>query len=134
MAEQSAANAVLPSPAWNSAAGICDVRPSAPAADAEQGLHRALIIERVHRYGWALDEKRDDLLADCFSPGGIWEGTVMGGPMIGPVIGRDEIVSWLSGLSVDQDDQRRHSFSNLVVEFLSPTTAVAHAYVLLLIS
>jgi ketosteroid isomerase-like protein len=97
----------------------------------EQALDRLLIAERVYRYGWAYDEKDRELLADCFTEDGVWEGSIMGQTSVGPFEGREAIVEWLAAFWDEQDDQRRHIFTNVIVQDLAADTAVAHAYLLL---
>jgi hypothetical protein len=105
------------------------------AQQADEGPARAadrvMIAERVHRYGWGYDERDRELLADCFTEDGVWEGSVMGGEAVGPFTGRDAVVEFLVGFWAIQTDQRRHIFTNVVVDELGPSEAVAHAYLLL---
>jgi hypothetical protein len=90
-----------------------------------------MIGERVHRYGWGYDERDPGQLADCFTADGVWEGSIMGADQVGPFVGRDAVVAFLAGFWDVQTDQRRHIFTNVVVDDLTGTTATAHAYLLL---
>lgn len=87
-----------------------------------------MIAERIHRYGWGYDERNVDMLGDCFTDEGVWEGSLMGGDRVGPYRGRSEVVAFLTDFWKIQDDQRRHIFTNIVVEFSTADRAVAHAY------
>jgi ketosteroid isomerase-like protein len=97
----------------------------------ELALDRILVAERIYRYGWAYDEKDPGLLADCFTEDGVWEGSIMGQVDVGPFEGRAAIAEWLGAFWDEQDDQRRHIFTNVIVQDLTADTAVAHAYLLL---
>jgi len=84
---------------------------------------RAMIVERVHRYGWAFDERRREALASCFAENAVWEGNVQGAEPVGPIHGRDAIVTWLAGFWDRQEDQRRHLMPSVVVDRQTATTA-----------
>jgi hypothetical protein len=93
-----------------------------------------LVIERVARYCWAYDERRADLLADCFTADGIWEGNVLDKVPIGPFTGRERILKWLTEFWPHQHDQRRHMLLNNLVESLDAGNAVTLSYLLLMSS
>ena len=120
-----------PQPAWASQAG--QVRVQAMGADRDPGraADRIMIGERIHRYGWGYDERNADLLADCFTTDGVWEGSIMGADGVGPFEGRQAVVAFLTEFWTVQTDQRRHVFTNVIVDALTETTAVAHAYLVL---
>jgi SnoaL-like domain len=96
-----------------------------------EAIDRALIAERVFRYGWAYDERNPELLGDCFTEDGVWEGSVMGLEIVGPFEGRSAIIDFLASFWDFQRDQRRHIFSNVIIDELTDSKAVAHAYLLL---
>ena len=120
-----------PEPAWARAAGHAQVRPLGADDDPGRAADRIMIAERIHRYGWGYDERDRDLLADCFTADGVWEGNIMGGDRVGPFEGREAVVSFLADFWAIQTDQRRHIFTNVVVDDLAADRAVAHAYLLL---
>ena len=120
-----------PDPAWATSTGLVQVKALQADSDARRGLDRVLIGERIHRYGWGYDERQREQLADCFTEDGVWEGSIMGGDQVGPYEGRDTIVSFLTDFWAIQTDQRRHIFTNVVVDDLTSTSAVAHAYLML---
>lgn len=96
-----------------------------------RALDRIEIAERIYRYGWGYDEKDPELLGDCFTEDAVWEGNIMGQNPVGPFEGREKIVEWLGAFWDEQDDQRRHIFTNVIVQDLTDDTATAHAYLML---
>lgn len=127
----SASSASSPVPAWANATGRILLKTlRGPHADGE-AIDRTLIAERIYRYGWAYDERDRALFADCFVDDSVWEGNVMGGTPVGPFVGREAIVEWNTAFWNEQDDQRRHIFSNVIVDDLDGLHATAHAYLLL---
>lgn len=116
-------------PGWAHFTGAIELGAGAGHADSEA---RQLVVERVARYCWAYDERRDDLLADCFTDDGIWEGNVLDKIEIGPFETRKGIVDWLTGFWPHQHDQRRHMLLNNIVESLDATSAVTFSYLLLM--
>jgi hypothetical protein len=120
-----------PEPGWARACGHARVHAQGADDDGGRAADRVLIAERVARYGWGYDERDRALLADCFTEDGVWEGSVMGGEAVGPFEGRDVVVEFLTGFWAIQTDQRRHIFTNVVVDELNAVDAVAHAYLLL---
>jgi hypothetical protein len=121
-----------PIPSWARTAGHARLRPPSAGDQGPEGaLARCLVAECVARYAWAYDERDATALADCFTPDGVWEGSLLGLQPIGPYEGRAAVVSFLSGFWQEQPDQRRHVFSNLVVDVEATDRASAHAYLVL---
>ena len=117
-----------PAPAWAHAHGVIDLR---SGGDCDP-LTRARLSERLHRYCWSFDERRADLLSDCFTADASWAGNVMGETRVGPLVGRSAVVDWLTGFWPYQRDQRRHVVANFIVEQCEPDSATCLAYLLLL--
>jgi hypothetical protein len=120
-----------PSPAWARSDGRVRLQPMGLDPESSRAIDRALIAERIHRYGWGYDERHRESLADCFTADAVWEGNVMGHQPVGPVEGREAVVDWLAEFWDQQQDQRRHIFTNVIVDELTGSSAVAHAYLLL---
>ncbi len=118
-------------PGWAHYSGALDMGTGVSQADPDAAR---LVIERVARYCWAYDERRADLLADCFTQDGIWEGNVLGKVPVGPFAGRERTIEWLTGFWPHQHDQRRHMLLNNLVESLSGDSAVTLSYLLLMSS
>jgi hypothetical protein len=119
-------------PAWAHGTGLVQLRSEAdrsvsPALDPRQSLQ-----EVIHRYCWAFDERRADLLGECFTEDGTWEASVMGETRVGPFDGQAQVQEWLSRFWDHQRDQRRHLILNFIVEDLHEDRATALAYLLLM--
>lgn len=120
-----------PQPAWATTADHVQTKALAADEDSSRAADRALIAERVHRYGWGYDERNRSQLAECFTTDGQWEANIMGVDRIGPFEGRDAVVDFLTEFWAEQTDQRRHIFTNVIVDDLAGDGAVAHAYLTL---
>jgi uncharacterized protein (TIGR02246 family) len=124
-------HALRPEAGWATQRGHVRMGRQEPATGPVEAIDRLLVAERIARYGWAYDERDPAALADCFTEDGVWEGLLMGRDAVGPFTGRSAIVDFLAEFWQTQTDQRRHMFSNVVVEDISPAAATAHAYLLL---
>lgn len=104
-----------PVPAWAHVTGILDLAP----AEVWGRIPALLVAEAqqaINRYGWAFDERREDVLRGIFTEDAVWEASVMNETPVGPFEGRDAVLGWLSRFWTVQRDQRRHAFSNFIVE------------------
>ncbi|KOV57743.1 nuclear transport factor 2 family protein [Streptomyces sp. MMG1121] len=120
-----------PAPGWATAAGLLGFAAygGSAATDAGSAADRLLIAERIARYGWAYDEHDQAALAECFTADATWRGTIMGEIEIPAKHGAENIAAQEADLWPKQGDQRRHLFTNHVIE-LSGDEATAHAYML----
>lgn len=123
-----------PQPAWARERGHTKLAPALAADAAPTAPDRDLVAERIARYGWSYDERDATALGECFTDDGVWQGNLMGTQEIGPFTGRQAIVEFLTGFWGEQADQRRHVFTNVVVDSLVGDRATAHAYLILLAS
>jgi hypothetical protein len=123
-----------PAPAWAREGGHTKLAPAVSAEAAGSAVDRLLVAERIARYGWCYDERDREGLEETFAEDGIWEGRIMGTEQVGPFEGRAAIVDFLTGFWNEQTDQRRHVFTNVVVDALEADRASAHAYLQLLAS
>lgn len=127
-------NSPLKLPAWGHHCGMISLGEAIVPVDARAVADRSLFSERIVRYCWAYDERQLDLLADCFTEDGVWEGNVLGEIPIGPFTGRGAIRKWLSEFWPHQRDQRRHMILNTIVEAQTGHTASTLSYLLLMSS
>lgn len=121
-----------PAPAWAHRTGVVALRTEAERSVSPPLDPRSALQEVIHRYCWAFDERRADLLRECFTEDGTWEASVMGETRVGPFLGQDQVQEWLSRFWDHQRDQRRHMILNFVVEDLQADRATALAYLLLM--
>jgi len=121
----------LDGPGWGHRSGLLDLRPADPAT-APTDADRAALIERCARYAWGFDERRADLLEDCFTEDTTWSGQVAGGGRIGPHRGRTAVLEFMTGFWLRQHEQRRHLLLNHVIAMTDPNEAVVHSYHVLL--
>ena len=116
-----------PRQAWAHADGLMSLRPNQPVTPG-QVLDRLMIHEAFARWGIAWDEGCLEVVRSVFVDNGklvIVEGSAT--PIV-TLVGHDEIVAHVSKTRDVQADQRRHAMSNIVIEELTPTRAVALAY------
>jgi hypothetical protein len=118
-------------PAWGHASGLLALEVAAKV-DLAAVPDRILLADRMSRYSWAFDERRVDLLADCFTDDATWEAHLMGRSVIGPFSGRDAVVDYMSSFWTHQVDQRRHMIMNVVVQNQSANDATVLSYHLLM--
>lgn len=118
-----------PQPAWAHSTEVltlCAITPPVQMSVRDQ------VVERLHRYCWAFDERQPGLLENCFTTDAVWEGFVMGETDVGPHVGRDAVMKYLTDFWIHQRDQRRHVVSNMILERLDENSATLLAYLLLL--
>jgi uncharacterized protein (TIGR02246 family) len=120
-----------PTPGWARSCGHVRLQPPRATDRPDPAIDRLLVAERIARYGWSYDERDREALAECFTPDGVWEGLIMGRDPVGPAEGREAIADFLVAFWEQQGDQRRHVFTNLVVDELAPAHATVHAYIVL---
>jgi hypothetical protein len=120
-----------PTPGWARSCGHVHLQPPRATDRTDPATDRLLIAERIARYGWSYDERDREALAECFTEDGVWEGLLMGRDRVGPVAGHEAIADFLGEFWQEQSDQRRHVFTNVVVDGLAPENASAHAYLVL---
>jgi len=118
----------FPVPGWGHSTGHLQMRIPRRPSEQSIAIERALIAERVSRYGWSFDERRADLLSDCFTEDAVWEGSIAGEEALGPFVGREVIMSFMTDFWVTQRDQRRHMIVNTIIEEQDETAALAQAY------
>jgi hypothetical protein len=123
--------ATAPAPGWGAAHGFIALDTTPTNRFAGSDLATYLINERISRYGWAFDERRADLLAECFTEDAEWSGNIGGVDVVDPVRGRSEIVAWLSEFWPRQLDQRRHHMMSVSLSVSSPESATAISSLLL---
>lgn len=121
-----------PVPGWSRTLGLSNVGPAPANPGSDPGVDRVLIMDRIFRYAWSFDERNLEGIGECFTENGVWEGWIEGTEHVGPFNGRAAIMQFMGDFFPHQVDQRRHVFSNILIDDLTATSAQAHAYLLLM--
>jgi hypothetical protein len=101
----------------------------APAGGVSPQDHIA-ISDVVHRYAWALNHLRADILEELLVPDASFKGS-FAGDREWAVDGAGAIAEWLVGYMSEVGIQRRHYVTNLLVEWHGAASATAIAYFLI---
>jgi hypothetical protein len=114
-------------PAWGRSGGHFSLGASRPDL-ARSVAEPQEIVEVIHRYGMAYDERDLEVLRSTLADDATWQGTI-GGEPLPKVEGGDAIVTWLAGIMEGQRDQRRHLVVNPVIEDLARDSARIVTYI-----
>ena len=115
--------------AWAHKEGLVELTPLA-AGDWTPGAVQARlqIAETFYRFAIGHDEARLDVVLSCFTPDGSFAVSQGHAAPFTMHHGRAEIEAALANVIGQQNDQRRHLMSNIVIEELTATTAHVVAY------
>lgn len=117
-----------PSRFWAHAGGHLDLKPlGAVPITVEQLLDRTLINEAFHRFAYAHDENRMDVLLSCFTDDAEFSGS-HGAEVFFTVHGTEAIAQRLGPNIPQLYGQRRHCITNITIEEMSESEASAIAY------
>ena len=119
-------------PSWGHIDEVIHLNHDQTLVSKEMLADRILIAERMHRYGWAFDERQEEALSECFTESATWQASIMGTSTIGPFKGKSEIINFMKGFWPNQLDQRRHNITNVIVESQSEKAASVMAYLVLM--
>jgi len=120
---------------WAHRAGLIDL--GTASSDIPRTLaaeDRIAIQELFARYAIAYDERRMDILRDCFTDDGIYQ-VQMGAQVLARFEGADQAVAGMGSVMQEQGPaQRRHLMTNLVLEPVGDgvVSAVAYAAVIVM--
>jgi hypothetical protein len=119
-----------PAPAgWAERTGRYDLGTTTPAETLGSPDHLA-ITDVIHRYAWALNHLRADVIETLLVPDASFKGS-FAGDREWAVDGAPEIAEFLVGYMREVGIQRRHFVTNLLVQWEGPTSATAIAYFLI---
>ena len=119
-------------PSWGHIDEVIHLNHDQTLVSKEMLADRILIAERMHRYGWAFDERQEEALSECFTESATWQASIMGTSTIGPFNSKSEIINFMKGFWPNQLDQRRHNITNVIVENQSEKAASVMAYLVLM--
>jgi hypothetical protein len=118
-----------PQQAWAHREGLVRMRPLEAASWTPGAVTARLqIAETFYRFAIGHDESRIDVLRSCFAADGVLEVAQGHAEPFTTHRGRQVIGDALAHIIGQQDDQRRHLISNIVVEHLGAASARALAY------
>ena len=125
----------LPRQAWAHRDGKIDLLPLAPADWSPEAIAaRAQIADAFHRFGFAHDEARVDVLVTCFTEDGVYEVAQGQAEPFAHFVGREELFDRMTKIIAQQGDQRRHIFSNIIVDELDVAAGTAKALAFSIVS
>lgn len=117
-----------PQQAWAHKEGKIDLLPLAPAQWGPEALAaRAQIADAFFRFGMAWDEARLDVLCSCFTEDALFESSEGNATPFLSLRGQAEMRADIAGTMAAQADQRRHLFSNVMIEQLDLEQGTARA-------
>ena len=114
-----------PAPAWIDRTGLIQIDPTQSVVDP---ITYQRVIDRFHRYCWGFDDRRLDILSECFTDDATWTASSMGETTIGPFVGKRAVLKWLTRYWDVQRSHRRHVITNTIVSEISPTTISVAGY------
>lgn len=117
----------LPIPSWGREGGFFSFGVNRPQL-AGSASQRDQLVEIVHRYAMAYDERDLAVLRSVFTDGAVWQGIIQG-ESIPAVEGGQQIVDWLAEIMETQHDQRRHLVLNPAIESVDDRSARLVSYV-----
>lgn len=118
-------SSLRPVPAWVDRTGLIQIDPTPSTV---RPLTYQRVIDRFNRYCWGFDERRLDILSDCFTEDATWTASSMGETTVGPFIGKRDVLDWLTRYWEVQRSQRRHVITNVIVSSVSPTIISVAGY------
>jgi hypothetical protein len=120
---------------WAHRAGLIDLGSASPDVPGILAAEdRAAIHELFARYAIAYDERRMDILRDCFTEDGVYQ-VQMGTRVLARFEGADQAVAGMGSVMQEQGPaQRRHLMTNVVLRPVGDedVSAVAYAAVIVM--
>ncbi|WP_313803798.1 nuclear transport factor 2 family protein [Sphingobium sp.] len=117
-----------PRQGWAHKDGAVAMRAPSKVAALANPMDYLLIHEAFARYGMAHDELRFDILSELFTDEAVLEVAKGNGKPFQTVKSGKAIVANFANVLSQQQDQRRHCFSNILIEELTADRALAIAY------
>lgn len=117
-----------PRQAWAHKDGRIAMRAPSAVTARRDPMDYMMLHEALARYGMAHDELRFDVLREVFTDDALLEVAKGSGTAFQTVRGGKAIVANFASVLSQQGDQRRHCFTNVLVEHLDEDTAQLLAY------
>lgn len=116
-----------PQPGWGHSSGLIALQ----RASVWQTIPAEVLPEVqqcINRYSWSFDDRRPEALEECFTEDAVWEASIMDEVQVGPFEGRERVMEWLTRFWKYQHDQRRHVFTNFIVDSVEGEEITAYCY------
>jgi len=123
-----------PRQSWAHKDGVIDLKSNGAKIEAESAVNRLLIQEAFSRWGIAHDEAQLDVIRSLFTKDAKLIVLLGSKDPIDSAEGQDEIVRTVGNSLQQQQDQRRHVITNIVIDRLTEKEASAVAYGIVAIS
>lgn len=117
-----------PPQAWAHKGKVVQLQQNGVKVAAEDAHNRLLIQEAFARWGIAHDEAQLDVVRSLFTRDADFQVLQGSAEPIARAKGADEIVHTVENSLKQQQDQRRHAISNIVIDRLTKNEATAMAY------
>lgn len=117
-----------PPQAWAHKGGVVKLQPNGVRLAADDARNRLLVQEAFARWGIAYDEGQLEVVRSLFTPDADFQVLQGSAEPIARAKGADEIVRTVQNSLQQQQDQRRHVLSNVVIDRLTKDGATASAY------
>jgi hypothetical protein len=85
----------------------------------------------INRFAFGFDERKLDMVETCFAEHAQMTMCIAGGDLIGPFVGRKDIMQLMSDTLAGQTDQRRHVMSNILCQSGEENNYLATSYLTL---
>jgi len=118
----------VPRQSWAHVDAVMQLQPNGVKLEHDNALDRLLIQEAFARWGIGHDEGQLDVVRSLFTADAELIVLLGSKEPIDSAKGVDNIVSTVANSLQQQQDQRRHAMTNIVVDRLTETEATAIAY------
>ena len=122
------ASATSPRQGWASKDGVVALRPHGERLQVDDAAGRESIRDAFARWGIAYDEGQVDVIRSLFTPDATFRVLRGSKEPIASADGIDAILLNVTSALAQQNDQRRHAISNIVIDRMTATDATAIAY------
>jgi hypothetical protein len=123
-----------PRQGWAHKDGVMSLKSNCPTIDAESAVNRLLIHEAFARWGIAYDEAQFEVIRSLFTKGAELVVLLGSKEPINSAKGSDAIVDSVANALRQQQDQRRHAITNVVIDRLTENEASAIAYGIVIVA
>jgi hypothetical protein len=123
-----AAAEARPRQAWATKDQVIDLAPNGTRLAVNDPAGREAIRDAFARWGIAYDESRMGVIRSLFTPAAVFDVTLASKQPIAHAEGIDAIIANVTSALAQQNDQRRHAISNVVIDRMTRTDATAIAY------